>query len=497
MAFLDNLEELAESQHLEFKEAYFDLPDDLWETYSAFANTEGGEIVLGVEQNRETGRFSLSGVQDQNDLITKFWNKVRNRDFVSRDVMLYDGVAPVTVKGFKLVVITVPKASRDEKPVCVRVKRGKELKPFVRRGEGDFPATEEDLRLMQYDCIPSADRKPLIEFDESALCEETVDRYRALFNSAKPQSPWVTDSNPDFLYHIGALSKDAAGRLHPTQAGLFAFGYEYEITRYSPRFLLDYREETEETQRWSDRIVSSSGDWSGNVVDFYLDVRGRLARYFKAPFSTDETGMSHAPRNEVGEAANEMLVNAIVHSWYGGGATVRAILKPESFEVSNPGSMLVKPEIAIAGGFSESRNPTLMKIFNLIGAGDRAGSGLYAIWRICKENFGCCPSIEELHHPDEMRFSMPIVGVGSKADESPAAAQSGDVAVVRRPISDAELVEIFRGSPQGLTPEELTESLPREASLSKRRAQERLKQLVDNGILERVKRGRSFVYRAR
>lgn len=495
MAFLDNPDNLSESQRLEFKEALFDLPDDLWETYSAFANTEGGEIVLGVKQDRETKEFLLQGVQDPADLIAKFWNKVRNSDFVSRDIMLCDGVNSVTVDGFKLVIIHVPKASREEKPVCVKVKKGKELKPFVRRGEGNFPATEEDLRLMQYDCIPSADRKPLEGFDEKSLCEETIKRYRALFNSAKPQSPWVSDSDLDFLYHIGALSKDAAGLLRPTQAGLFAFGYEYEITRYSPRFLLDYREETDEAQRWNDRIVSSSGDWSGNVIDFYLDVRGRLSRYFKAPFSTDETGMSHAPRNEVGEAANEMLVNALVHSWYGGSATVRAILRPEFFEVTNPGSMLVTPEIAVAGGFSEPRNPTLMKIFNLLGAGDRAGSGLCAIWQICNERFNCSPSMEELHHPDEMRFSMPIVRTGSNATKQSAATKETGAAI-RGSISDDDIIEAISNHPQGLTPRQLVGSLPQELRISERRAQERLKKLVDEGLLERIRSGKSFIYRA-
>ena len=495
MAFLDNLDELFESQHLEFKEANFELPDDLWETYSAFANTEGGEIVLGIEQNRETKEFSFVGVQDQNDLIAKFWNKARNRDFVSRDVMLYDGVSPVTIKGFKLIIIRVPKASREEKPVYVGVRKGKEFKAFVRRGEDDFPATEEDLRLMQYDCIPSADRKPLSEFDESSFCEETIRRYRALFDSAKPQSPWVSDSSTDFLYHIGALSKDAAGSLRPTQAGLFAFGYEYEITRYSPRFLLDYREETDETKRWSDRIVSSSGEWSGNIIDFYLDVRGRLSRYLKAPFTTDKTGMSHTSRNEVGEAANEMLVNALVHSWYGGNATVRAILKPDSFEISNPGSMLITPEIAITSGLSEPRNPTLMKIFNLIGAGDRAGSGLCAIWKICNDYFEKNPSIRETHHPDGVSFSMPIEKTGARSIEPQKNGQKEES--IHRIISDSEIVQTLSEHPQGLTPKEFIAALPKELRISDRRAQERLKQLFDNEIIEREKSGRAFIYRAK
>lgn len=59
MAFLDNSETLKESQTLEFKEAAAGLPDDIWESYSAFANTEGGEIVLEFTRTRQPTLFRL------------------------------------------------------------------------------------------------------------------------------------------------------------------------------------------------------------------------------------------------------------------------------------------------------------------------------------------------------------------------------------------------------------------------------------------------------
>lgn len=77
---------------MEFKEASTGLPDDLWETYSAFANTEGGTIVLGVAEDRSTGDFRPVGVPDARSAISDFWNTVRNPRRVARDVMLYDGV---------------------------------------------------------------------------------------------------------------------------------------------------------------------------------------------------------------------------------------------------------------------------------------------------------------------------------------------------------------------------------------------------------------------
>ena len=52
-------------------------------------------------------------------------------------------------------------------------------------------------------------------------------------------------------------------------------------------FTLDYREEYDDTHRWTDRIISSSGDWSGNVFDFFYRVYNRLQLNIKVPFTMD------------------------------------------------------------------------------------------------------------------------------------------------------------------------------------------------------------------
>ncbi|NCC35770.1 MAG: ATP-binding protein, partial [Chloroflexia bacterium] len=67
-----------EGDDLEFKSAQGGLPKSLWETYSAMANSHGGVILLGVEDN---GR--VSGVREPKKLKKAFWDTVNNRGKVN------------------------------------------------------------------------------------------------------------------------------------------------------------------------------------------------------------------------------------------------------------------------------------------------------------------------------------------------------------------------------------------------------------------------------
>ena len=50
---ISKLSEYREDNCLEVKKATNGLPNSVWETYSSFANSEGGLIVLGVEEDKK------------------------------------------------------------------------------------------------------------------------------------------------------------------------------------------------------------------------------------------------------------------------------------------------------------------------------------------------------------------------------------------------------------------------------------------------------------
>ena len=77
----ENIKELikhGEHSTLEMKKCKKSVPDSVWETYSAFANTRGGIILLGVYENKEkplAERFEVTGVVDSNKVVTDFFNQ--------------------------------------------------------------------------------------------------------------------------------------------------------------------------------------------------------------------------------------------------------------------------------------------------------------------------------------------------------------------------------------------------------------------------------------
>ena len=115
---------------------------------------------------------------------------------------------------------------------------------------------------------------------------------------------------------LGAVGIGSNGRRYPTSAGLLMFGNEHDIVREYNAYFLDYQEQYDADTRWTDRIISSSGDWSGNVYDFYFRVYNKLTQDIKVPFKME--GGTRVDDTSVHQALREALANCLVNADYYG-----------------------------------------------------------------------------------------------------------------------------------------------------------------------------------
>lgn len=194
--------------------------------------------------------------------------------------------------------------------------------------------------------------------------------------------------------------------MNATAAGLLMFANEYDIVRQFPDFFLDYRAELDPGNRWTDRVQSSAGDWSGNVFDFYFRVYNKLKQVLNVPFKL--SGGMRIDDTPMHEALREALANCLINTDYYGSRGVVITLHSNRITLANPGYSRTGKIQMMLGGISDPRNRGLMKMFNMIDIGERAGSGIPKIVNIWKDEGLKEPVIEEQFDPDRTIITLSL-----------------------------------------------------------------------------------------
>ncbi|MFQ7454805.1 MAG: helix-turn-helix domain-containing protein [Flavonifractor plautii] len=134
-----------ENNRLEAKLATGGLPRSIWETYSAFANTYGGVILLGVEELPDH-TLRVQGLLEPRELVDEFTALLQNPRVVSANLLTPGDIQVLHVDGGDIVAITVPPAEQDQRPVYI----GGDLAcgSYRRSGDGDYHCTRAELNAM-------------------------------------------------------------------------------------------------------------------------------------------------------------------------------------------------------------------------------------------------------------------------------------------------------------------------------------------------------------
>nr|WP_255515624.1 ATP-binding protein [Flavobacterium sp. ZT3R18] len=165
---------------------------------------------------------------------------------------------------------------------------------------------------------------------------------------------------------------------------------------------------TDPSIRWTDRIYPD-GTWEANLFQFYLKIWPRLSSSLPKPFQLKEGIRQDETPAHI--ALREAFVNALIHADYSAPGNLVIEHKTDVFKFSNPGTLLVSLHQYYQGGISECRNPSLQKMFLMIGSAEKAGSGVnkimagweYAHWR--------SPYLQVHSQPDRLVLELPMFSI--------------------------------------------------------------------------------------
>ncbi|MFI3259646.1 MAG: putative DNA binding domain-containing protein [Rikenellaceae bacterium] len=415
--FIDKIEALiseSESTEVEFKSAKGGFPGSFWETYSAFANTQGGVIILGVKE--KNNKFSIDGLtKEQADKYLKeFWNNVNNPAHVSANILMNSAVQVGEYQGSYLIIFDIPMAMREQKPVYLS--RNPESNTYKRNHEGDYRCTREEVRRMfaDADVNTSRDSEILIGFTiENDIHRESLKQYRNLWRARDDAHPWLALDDKEFLTKLGGYRVNRAMKQEGlTLAGMLMFGVNTSITDPDccPHFFPDYREYLLELPdgRWSDRVFFD-GHYELNLFQFYIKVYNKMAATLPKPFKL--VGGVRIDETPAHIALREALINAMIHCDYRVNTNLTIEHRRDKYILSNPGTLLVTVPQYYRGGTSICRNAALQQMFMYIGGSEKAGSGVAKILHGWENANYLEPRIEDRVKPDKVDLILPLVGL--------------------------------------------------------------------------------------
>lgn len=401
---LDELLQNKESSDLEFKSAKGGFPRSFWETYSSFANTDGGAIIFGIKEKND--QFFLDGLTEEQvkKYEKDFFNTMHNKGSVNIALLNENDVQAVKFGEAYFLFFYIPRVDRSLRPVYCG------LDPYVgtyrRDLEGDYHCSREEVNSMFADAnlTSPVDGRILKNFTIEDLDENSIKQYRRRFEQWNPDHVWNALPVDKFLEKLNVFRKDRkTGEYGLTYAGLLMFGTYSAIMDENPNFFPDYQEIQDPKDRWVNRICPD-GNWESNLFQFYSRVLPILQNFLPKPFILE--GNQRKTETPAHVAVREALTNALVHADYTENASLNIYKYPNKMVFANPGVMLISLKQYYKGGESVCRNKYLQTMFTFLGSAEKAGSGADKIIHGWEKQNWKRPYIEEKSKPNKVVLTM-------------------------------------------------------------------------------------------
>ncbi|MFP7243124.1 RNA-binding domain-containing protein [Pediococcus pentosaceus] len=451
-----------EGANIEYKEAKNSLPSAVWDSYSAFANTTGGTIFLGIKEENEVPTEIL-GVNNALKIKSDFFTQQADKNKVSLSLVDNDQFEIIDIDDKQIIKITVMPALYSDKPVYIR---GHQENAYRRSGHSDIRMTTSELKYHMANAYPDLDRKLLDHFNADDLNLLDLQLYRNIIAERNDDPSYADKPLNEFLQEFGIMRPDRKSKmLKLTLGGLLFFGKYQSIRDFIPNFQLDYiYRHSRKDENWIDRIVTGEIDGPENIFSFYRKVHSKIESRISDTFELSLDDTTRKNNSEKFKAViREALVNMLSHAFYGDEST--SILKQYDnfYSFYNPGALRISEEQFIHGGFPKQRNPVISLLFRRIGYSENAGSGGPRIF----------------NNINRLALRLPKISVNDRSTELTIWNSEFTQSFQDIPKEQVKVLQLIQNNKGEIKVRQVQEEL----NISDYKARKLLNTMVDNGIL--------------
>ena len=355
--YIDRILAAGEGKRIEYKKAEQNIPVNLYDSIVSFANTEGGTIILGADDNGE-----IIGIDPSQSMrfITNIATSLNDPDCVSPSLYL----TPTEFDHLdgKLIIIEVDRSS---------VVHNHADRIYWRDGDADIDVTGNHAKISEIyfqkrSSYSESVIYPALTMDD--LSKDLFNEARSIIRGFRPTHPWISISDEQLLRESSLYTKDyKTGEEGLTLAAALIFGKDNVIHSILPAYKVEALLRKKDLDRWDDRLVLRT-----NLIHTYQKLLEFIRKHLPEKFYQEDT-----QRKDLRELIfREVIGNMIVHREYTDARSSDMIIYQNKVIVTNPNIPIFHGPLDPNSFNPYPKNPNIRKFFTSFGWTDEIGSGV-------------------------------------------------------------------------------------------------------------------------
>jgi ATP-dependent DNA helicase RecG len=338
--------EMEESHYLDMKAVEI-KPSKLSETISAFANTSGGEIFVGIGERRQ-----------EDGSRARYWSGFPNMEAANAHIHTLDAMGALG-NHYRATFINVPGREDSHAGYVLHltiaktreVLRASDGHPYIRRNASNIRiSTEDGLRRLQLD-------KGITTFEDEivAVKSDTITNSKVMLNfvlavvpSAEP-AEWVESQ---FIINDG----------RPTVAGILLYADQPQAALLKRSAIKIFCYKTKEDEGTRETLAFDPLTIEGSIYDLIIDAVRETKKIVESIQRLGVKGLESITYPH--ETLHEIVTNAVLHRDYSIASEIQIRIYDNRIEVESPGRLpghVTKENVLRE---QSARNPKIVRLIN-------------------------------------------------------------------------------------------------------------------------------------